>query len=130
MVGRDQRRERPAANDFERGDCIMEGSIRESKGAAMVIVRVSGRVTEDHELTARVPDTIPPGPVELLIQFPDTAAPNAARAKLAAAGLLSAAHPLPPGTRVPSDAEVRAAGILPKEARPSEELIDEDRAEV
>ena len=102
----------------------------------MVAVRLSAMVNEDRELIVKLPDSIPAGPVELLIQLPETGntivtnpARETARAKLAAAGLLSYAHHLPPGTRVPTDAEVRAAGILPPGARPSEELIDEDRNE-
>ncbi|MBI1255908.1 MAG: hypothetical protein GC204_00410 [Chloroflexi bacterium] len=100
-------------------------------------VRLSAIVTEDHELTVKVPGEIPPGRVELLIQHSVDPIPSAsinpardaARAKLAAAGLLSSAHHLPSGTRIPSEAEVRSAGALPSGARPSEELIHEDRDE-
>ncbi|HVU12515.1 MAG TPA: hypothetical protein VHD90_14630 [Phototrophicaceae bacterium] len=100
----------------------------------MATVRLSALVTEDHELSGKVPENIPPGRVELVIELPETvtaptSAREAARAKLAAAGLLSTAHHLPPGTRIPTDAEVDAAGILPPGARPSEELVDEDRNE-
>lgn len=100
----------------------------------MTTVRLSALVTEDHELNVKVPENIPPGRVELVIELPETTiSPNsareAARAKLAAAGLLVTEHYLAPGTRIPTDEEVRAAGILPPGARPSEELIDEDRNE-
>ena len=101
----------------------------------MDAVRLSGVVNEDHKLIVTVPDTVPVGPVELLIQLPDSGKTTSnperetARAKLAAAGLLSAAHRLPLGTPLPTDAEVEAAGILPQAARPSEELIHEDRDE-
>jgi hypothetical protein len=103
----------------------------------MVAVRLSAIVNENRELVVKVPENIPTGPVELLIQLPDSIqthpvnpAREAARAKLAAGGLLSAAHHLAPGTRIPTDAEVRAAGILPAGARPTEALVDEDRNEV
>jgi hypothetical protein len=102
----------------------------------MVAVRLSAVINEDRELIVKLPDNIPSGPVELLIQLPETGdaitinpAREAARAKLVAAGLLSTAHRLPSGTRIPTDAEVRAAGILPPGAKSSEELIDEDRNE-
>ncbi len=102
----------------------------------MVAVRLSAVVTEDRELIVQVPNEIPAGPVELLIQtsqplspFIDNPARETARAKLAAAGLLSNIHRLPLGTRIPTDDEVREAGILPPGARPSEDLIKDDRNE-
>jgi hypothetical protein len=102
----------------------------------MVAVRLSAVVTEDRELIVQVPQEIPAGPVELLIQTSQPTSPainnparEIARAKLAAAGLLSNIHRLPIGTRIPTDDEVRAAGILPPGSRPSEDLIDEDRSE-
>ena len=102
----------------------------------MTTVRLTAVVTEDHKLTVKVPNEIPPGRVEVLIQQSETAssvpanpAREAARAKLAAAGLLSAAHRLPPGIAIPTDAQVQAAGVLPPGARPSEDVISEDRNE-
>jgi hypothetical protein len=102
----------------------------------MVAVRLSAVINEDRELLVKLPDDIPSGPVELVIQLPESAsklpynqAREIARVKLAAAGLLSSAHQLLPDTPIPTDEEVRAAGILPANARPSEELIDEDRNE-
>jgi hypothetical protein len=95
-----------------------------------------GVVTEDHKLIVDVPDDVPPGLVYLKIRIPpsseidaDNPARAAARAKLAAVGLLSSTHELPLGTRIPTDAKVEAAGELPPGARPSEELINEDREE-
>jgi hypothetical protein len=102
----------------------------------MVEIRLSAVVDEDHQLTVKVPEDIPTGPVELLIQVPESGtsavinpAREAAKAKLAAAGLLSTAHNPRPGIRIPTEEEVLAAGILPLGARPSEDLIDEDRDE-
>jgi hypothetical protein len=102
----------------------------------MVTIQLSAIVDKNGQLTAKVPDNVPPGPINIIIQSPESSsteklssARDAARAKLAAAGLLSTAHRLPPNTRIPSDAEVEAAGKLPADARPSEDLINEDRNE-
>lgn len=102
----------------------------------MVTIQLSATVDKNGQLTAQVPDNIPPGPINIIIQSPETStstktasARETARAKLAAAGLLSTAHRLPANTRIPSDAEVEAAGKLPADARPSEDLINEDRNE-
>lgn len=100
----------------------------------MNTIRLTAVITEEHELNLTVPDDVPIGNVEVLIrQMPSTPSNNpareAARTKLAAAGLLSSASYLPPGTRIPSDAEVAAAGILPPNVRPSEALVSEDRDE-
>lgn len=102
----------------------------------MVAIRLSAVVDDDHQLTVKVPEDIPVGPVELLIQVPEpgksppiNAAREAAKAKLAAAGLLSTAHNPPPGMRIPTREEVLAAGIQPPGVRPSEELVNEDRNE-
>jgi hypothetical protein len=102
----------------------------------MTDIWLSGVITEDHELIVKVPVDIPPGRVEVMIQstpadetLPANPAREAARAKLAAAGLLVTEHVLLPGTRIPTDAEVEAAGRLPPSARPSEDLINEDREE-
>lgn len=102
----------------------------------MVTIQLSAIVDKNGQLTVKVPDNILPGPINIIIQAPDAAdkvvtnpAWEAARTKLAAAGLLSSAHRMPPHTHIPTDEEVRAAGILPPNARPSEDLISEDREE-
>jgi hypothetical protein len=102
----------------------------------MTDIWLSGVITEDHELIVKVPEDVPPGRVDVRIQSPQVEeaplanpAREAARAKLAAAGLLVTERLLPLGTRIPTDAEVEAAGRLPPGARPSEELIREDREE-
>jgi hypothetical protein len=102
----------------------------------MTDIWLSGVVTEDHELIVKVPEDVSPGRVNVLLQTPQSdetiptnPAREAARAKLAAAGLLSTAIRLPPGTVLPTEEEVKAAGILPPGARPSEDLINEDREE-
>jgi len=100
----------------------------------MVTIQLSAIVDKNGQLTAKVPDNIPAGPINIIIQSPETAvlmnpAREVARAKLAAAGLLGSAHRLPPNTHIPTDAEVNAAGRLPPNACPSEDLINEDRNE-
>ncbi|MBI1277700.1 MAG: hypothetical protein GC179_06195 [Anaerolineaceae bacterium] len=100
----------------------------------MVTIQLSAIVDKNGQLTVKVPDSIPPGPINIIIQSPESSvsanhAREAARAKLAAAGLLSSPYRLPPNTRIPTDAEVEAAGTLPSGARPSEDLINEDRNE-
>ncbi|MCA0456792.1 MAG: hypothetical protein LCI00_22660 [Chloroflexi bacterium] len=102
----------------------------------MVTVHLSAIVDKDGQLTIKVPDHIPPGPINIIIESQQPAsapqtnpARETARTKLAAAGLLSSAYETPPHSRVPTDAEVEAAGTLPADARPSEELISEDRNE-
>lgn len=93
----------------------------------MVDVRLNGIVTDDHRLVVELPSDIPPGEVEILIRTVSTRVRDSARAKLAAAGLLSSAHHPDPDMIRPTDAEVEAAGRLPPGARGSEELVDEDR---
>jgi len=102
----------------------------------MVAIRLSAVVDDDHQLTVKVPEDIPVGPVELLIQVPEPGkslpinpAREAAKAKLAAAGLLSTAHNPPSGMRIPTREEILAAGVLLPGARPLEDLINEDRDE-
>jgi len=102
----------------------------------MAAIRLSAIITEDRQLIVQVPENIPAGPVELVIRLLETSssevinlALEAARAKFAAAGMLSHAHRLPDGVIPPTEEEMLRAGILPPGARPSEELINEDRDE-
>lgn len=102
----------------------------------MTDIWLSGVITEDHKLIVNVPVDVPPGRVDVRIQstpvdevLPANPARESARARLAAAGVLSTAIRLPLGTILPTEEEVRAAGILPPGARPSEDLINEDREE-
>jgi hypothetical protein len=103
----------------------------------MVAIRLPAVITEDRKLIVQLPDDVPAGAVEIEIRpqvAPQTdtgeivnPAREAARAKLAAAGALSTAHRLPEGVIPPTEEEMYAAGVLPASARPSEELIAEDR---
>jgi len=100
----------------------------------MVAVKLSAVVGEDRQLVIHVPDEVPLGPVELVIQSTQEApisssnpAREAARIKLLAAGVLLT-HIEVPEDAVPLTLEERLRiGTMPPEARPSEELIDEDR---
>jgi hypothetical protein len=60
----------------------------------MVTIRLSGLVTENHELIAAVPANVPPGDIEFVLEVPETIQQlnevrENVRAKLRAAGALS-----------------------------------------
>lgn len=105
----------------------------------MVAVRVSAVVGEDRRLVIELPEEIPVGPVELIIQASESVSESgeklplnplreAIRAKMLAAGILGTAHMPPSDIVAPTEAEAMAAGELAPGARPSHELIAEDRA--
>ena len=100
----------------------------------MVTVHLTGKVTEDRRLIVDIPDSIPAGEVQLTLEIPTTitAANEAtahARAKLAAAGALSAIWQTPPGTLPPTETELLELGILPPEAPSILDLVNADRDE-
>jgi hypothetical protein len=102
----------------------------------MVAVRVSGVITADRKLEVKLPENIPAGPVDLLIQSTTTSEGDvvnplreAARAKLAAANRLGQVHVPPHGMYEPTEDEILAAGTLSPGSRPTHELIAEDRDE-
>ena len=78
-----------------------------------------------------LPKDIPEGPVQLVIHSLDKSGEpitrDSVRAKLSAAGILSTAHHAPAGVRPLSPADRLKLGALPEDARPTSELIDEDR---
>ncbi len=100
-------------------------------------------VDENRRVVLKLPDSTPIGLADLEIvvhpkadtangaKEPRTRGPNpateAARIKLAAAGILSTDIHAPIGMAPPSDEEIERLGQLPAGARLSEELIDEDR---
>ncbi len=100
-------------------------------------------VDENRRVVLKLPDSTPIGLADLeIVVHPkaDTAngakeprprgpnpATEAARIKLAAAGFLSTNIRAPEGAVPLSDEEIARIGRLPPGARPSEELIDEDR---
>jgi hypothetical protein len=92
-------------------------------------------IDENHHLIIDLPPDIPSGAIEVVIRplpAPEQSIPltrETARAKLLAAGALATYHRAPEGT-VPLTPEQRMEiGKLPDWARPSEELVDEDRGE-
>ncbi|MBI5668286.1 MAG: hypothetical protein HZC41_09790 [Chloroflexi bacterium] len=101
------------------------------------VVVLSAVVGEDRKLVIELPPDAPTGPVELIVRSTKAVeqqpyynpAREAARAKLLAAGVLSTAHHAPEGA-VPLTVEERMRiGTLPPGARPSEDLVNEDRGE-
>lgn len=105
----------------------------------MNAIRLSAVVNENHELIVTLPDDIPVGPVELLLQpiaIPDEAQePTTERervlAQLRAAGLLVKPEDLgisPSVKPLPLEQRLKI-GQMPVGARPVEDLVDEDRGE-
>lgn len=99
-------------------------------------IRIKTTIGEDRRLVIDLPDDTPTGPAELVIhpaQPPQreatTLTREEARAKLLAAGALVTDIHAPEGTIPLSPEELLRIGKLPPGARPSEELIDEDRGE-
>lgn len=100
-------------------------------------IRLSAVVGEDRRLVIDLPPDTPLGPVELEVR---SAAPaptqrdkpltrEEARAKLLAAGYLVTSIHAPEGTVPLTPEERMEIGRLPPGARPSKELVDEDRGE-
>jgi hypothetical protein len=101
----------------------------------MVTIHLKGRLTEDRRLIVDIPDDIPAGDVQLTLEIPETVpTPNEAtaraRAKFAAAGMLSTAIKAPPGTIPPTEDELIELGTLPPGSPTIAEMVNEDRGEV
>lgn len=107
-------------------------------------ITLSAVVSEDHKLVIELPEDVPAGEVEVIIRpiAPQTTATQAddeyppynakreeIRAKLLAAGILLTNIEVPEGTVPLTPEERMRIGTLPPGARPSEELINEDRGE-
>lgn len=97
-------------------------------------VTISVVIGADRRLVVDLPPTTPLGPAELVVRtHGETETPvqqltrDAAHAKLRDAGLLAMPLPPPEGATLLTDAEVARTGSLPPSARPSEELVAEDR---
>lgn len=104
----------------------------------MTQITVQATVGDDRKLIINLPDDIPAGEVEVTVRAKTPSPPTddgatltreEARRRMAAAGLLSTWHKAPPGTVPLTPEERMRIGTLPPDARPSEELIDEDRGE-
>src|SRR5436309_1216794 len=100
----------------------------------MEAVTIPVVVGPDRRLVLDLPPSIPTGPADVVI-LPRTSgageratpARDAARAKLLAVGFLTTDIRAPEGTVPLSDEDLAHLGQLPAGARPSEDLIDEDR---
>lgn len=91
-------------------------------------------ISEDRRLVVDLPVTIPVGPADIVIvprekvvPHTDNPAQRAARAKLDAAGILATDLEVPEGAIDLSDEDIERLGQLAPGARPSLELINEDR---
>ena len=99
----------------------------------MDTVMIPVEVGEDRRLVIDVPPEVPIGPADVVIvprngrQATTNPAREAARAKLRDAGFLSTSIHAPANAVALSDEELMRLGQLAPGARPSEELIDEDR---
>jgi hypothetical protein len=107
----------------------------------MDVIKFSVWVGEDKKLIIDLPAEVPVGQVDIVVTPCDEAKPaytpdyspawvakrEEFREKLAEAGALSTAHTAPPGTVALSPQELLAVGTLPPGARPTDELVDEDR---
>jgi hypothetical protein len=101
----------------------------------MGAITIEAEVGQDHRLTEPLPPEIPVGRVKLIIEpVQQSATPprrpltrEEARARLLAAGKLVTDLHAPEGTVALTAEELLQIGQLPPNARPSEELIDEDR---
>jgi hypothetical protein len=100
----------------------------------MVAIRLSATIGEDRKLVLELPIEIPAGKVDVIIlptENQAVPAPNpareAARAKLLAAGALRTSVDLSADAKPLTPEERLRIGTLPPGARPSEDLIDEDR---
>jgi hypothetical protein len=98
----------------------------------MVTIRLKGKLTDDRRLLVEIPDNIPSGDVELILEIPNTSANEAterARAKLADAGALSTIWKAPPGTSWPSEDELLELGAISPGAPSVADLVNDDRGE-
>ncbi len=99
-------------------------------------VTLSAVIGEDRRLIIDLPPDTPTGEVELTIRASQKSidklsnpATETARAKFIAVGALSTAHQAPVGFVPLTLIDRMSIGKLPAHARPSKELIDEDRGE-
>lgn len=102
-------------------------------------IRVLKVVDEKRTLIVELPDDTPLGLAEVSISVepldamdsPDSGKPvserDVVRARMRAAGFLAETQGPPAGSTLIEDADLARIGRLPPGARPSDELIDEDR---
>lgn len=99
----------------------------------MTAIRLSAVVNEKHELIVTLPDDVPVGPVELLLQ-PILSSETANEretilAQLKSSGILVKPEDMhiPSDLEYVSDEELLEIGILPEDAPRTDQLIAEDR---
>lgn len=96
----------------------------------MVTIRLQGKLTEDRRLIVDVPESFPSGDIEVTLELkreldvPNNAT-SLARAKLAAAGALSAVWKAPEGF-IPTEEDDELIE-LPPGSPTLDQMIDEDR---
>jgi hypothetical protein len=107
----------------------------------MDAIKLSAWVGEDKRLVIDLPAEIPVGQVDIVIIPRESVKPvyspdysptwiakrEEFRNKLAEAGMLSTAYTAPPSTIPLSPNELLEVGALPPGARPTDELVGEDR---
>jgi hypothetical protein len=93
----------------------------------MVAIRLSAMVSKDRRLIVDLPDDVPVGPVELIVQpLPVNQAPSV-RELLLAAGVLAHYDDLDEDADYVADDELEQLGTLPPGSPSALELIDDDR---
>ncbi|MBX3083770.1 MAG: hypothetical protein KF716_19205 [Anaerolineae bacterium] len=103
----------------------------------MDAITISVTIGEDRKLVVELPPEVPVGKAELTIKpavkadedIPLNPTREALRAKLLAAGRLATNMDVPINARSLTNEELAILGQMPPDARPSEDLIDEDRGE-
>lgn len=97
----------------------------------MITIRLKGKLTEDRHLIVDIPDEVPSGEIQLVLELPE-ASPAAneatlrARAKLAAAGALSTVWKAPRDMMPPEEDEIIE---LSPGSLSIDEIISQDRDE-
>lgn len=103
----------------------------------MIAIRLRAVIGDDRKLIIQLPKDIPPGELELTVRSIDesgssvvmNSARDAAKAKLMAAGALVTQFEVPANAVRLSIEERIRLGTMPADARPSLDLINEDRVE-
>jgi hypothetical protein len=93
----------------------------------MVAIRLSAMVSKDRRLIVDLPEDVPVGPVELLLQPVQANEGASLRELLRAAGALANHDDLDEDAEYVSDEELDSLGTLPPGSATALELIDEDR---
>lgn len=93
----------------------------------MVAIRLSAMVGKDRRLIVDLPDDVPVGPVELVVQPLPVNQDPSLRELLHAVGALANYDDLDEDTEYVADDELEQLGTLPPGSPSALELIDDDR---